>query len=522
MARILLLMPTSSMRIAVVTALRDSGQVPVEPPADWEAPDRLVSVVDRTQPDVVVISAEDGLDQACERCEGLVGGEHTRFIPTLVLVPEMPEEADVIRVLAAGARDLISTRDPLTLLAARIDNMARLNYLRRTFRLHHDALVARNQELDRIFETVTSGLAIADHEGRIVRMNARGREILGSQMESFVLGPRAPSNETPSGEAPLGGGPVVIVASVANTMDHPLNRAAVQGESVHGQRVDLGSKLKGDERVLTVDAEPLWGETGQRIGGLAVFRDETEAIRLHELLRDRSLELAMRTEEMEAFVFTAAHDMKSPLWTIRRYTTMLKEDHGEAIGTDGVHLLDRMHVNAVRLGRLVEDLVNVVKVGKMELFIEPMPLERPIRDALRNLDGAVRECGAVVDVPDDLPTIHADPDRMVDLFENLLGNAIKYRKPDEPCRVRVRANETIEGVHVRIEDDGVGIPADQFERIFALFQRLHTRDQIEGSGLGLAIVQRIVDRHGGRIWVESTVGQGSTFHVVLRDEPPLA
>lgn len=497
MARILLLMDHSLDRVKVVTALRETGQSPIEPGPGWDAPERLVHAVERAAPDVVVIGCQADLDAACARCETLMDGEVTRYIPTLVALPHHPSENEAVRVFAAGARDLVSLADPVNLIAARIDNMARLNYLRRTFRKHHDALRARNEELDRIFETVTTGLAIVDDRGRIVRMNATGREILGVQIGAMG----APEGATPTG--------------VADWQDHPLHRAALLGESVRGHRIEVATHRTGGDRILVVDAEPLWGENGQRIGGLAVFRDETDAIRMQETLRAKAQELSQRTEEMEAFVYTASHDMKSPLWTIRRYAAMVLEDHSGVLTTDGRHFLERIEVNAARLGRLVEDLVRVVKVGKMELFLEPVEVERPIRDALRNLDAAVRQADAKVTIPAGLPVVMADPDRLVDLFENLLGNALKYRRPDVPCEIEVTGRVDAEGAHIEVRDNGLGIPEDQFERIFGLFQRLHTRDQIEGSGLGLAIVQRVVERHGGHIRVESTLGAGSTFHVML-------
>ena len=499
MARILILMDHSVDRVKVVTALREAGQSPIEPAAGWDAPGRLLDAVERSNPDVVVIGCQGDLEAACVRCEALMDGEVTRYIPTLVAMATHPTNEEAVQVIAAGARDLVCLADPVNLIAARIDNMARLNYLRRTFRRHHDALSARNEELDRIFETVTAGLAIVDEHGRIVRMNTSGREILGAQIGAF-----GPPDQAVGGHA---------------WHEHPLHRAATRGESLRNQRVELVMNRPAGRRVLTVDAEPLWGENGQRLGGLAVFRDETDAIQLQETLRAKAQELSQRTEEMEAFVYTASHDMKSPLWTIRRYAAMVLEDQGDALTQEGRHFLERIEVNAARLGRLVEDLVRVVKVGKMELFLEPVEVDRPIREALHNLDAAVRTAEARVEIPSNLPTVLADADRLVDLFENLLGNALKYRRVGVPCEIFVSGEVSAEGAHIQIRDNGMGIPEDQFGRIFGLFQRLHTRDQIEGSGLGLAIVQRVVERHGGRIWVESTLGVGSTFHVILPRAP---
>jgi PAS domain S-box-containing protein len=503
MARILLLMGPTPGRVTVVAALREAGQTPLEPPESWlKSTDTqsLVAIVEKAAPDVVVLGADPDLNRACERCEQLMDDERTRAIPTLVCVARTPSESQTTQILAAGARDVLSLSDPPALVSARIDNMARLNHLRRVFRVHHDALQARNQELDRVFETVASGLAIADSGGNVVRMNSSAFEILGARERHFATRTR------PGGAA---------ASTVADREDHPLHRAAMRGERVRGERFVLLDERTGGDRVLVVDAEPIVSEEGDRLGGVAVFRDETESIRLQETLREKAAELAQRTEEMEAFVYTASHDMKSPLWTIRRYAAMIVEDHGDALPEDVRHILSRVEVNATRLGSLVDDLVRVVKVGKMELMLEPVPADQPVRDALRGLDAAIRQADARIVVQSDMPTLLVDPDRMVDLFVNLIGNAIKYRAPERPCTVEVGGETSPEGAHIWVRDNGIGVPEDQFDRIFGLFQRLHTRDQIEGSGLGLAIVKRIAERHGGRVWVESVLGEGSTFHVQL-------
>lgn len=503
MARILLIMGASPARAALESALRDAGQSPIEPGGPWgaeTASDAFVSLIARANPDVILIGSEPNLEYACARSENLADDPRTRHVPALVCTASSPTGAEATQVLAAGARDVIALTDPPELIAARIDNMARLNHLRRVFRVHHDALQARNQELDRIFETVATGLAIADQVGNVVRMNPSAFDILGARERHFAT------------RRPVGAG---TPSTVADRADHPLHRAAIRGERVRGERFVLLDERTGGDRVLVVDAEPIINEAGDRLGGVAVFRDETESIRLQENLRAKANELAQRTEEMEAFVYTASHDMKSPLWTIKRYAAMIAEEHGDTLPGDVRHILSRVEINASRLGSLVDDLVRVVKVGKMELMLEPVALDFPVREALRGLDAAVRQADARVVLEPALPTVLADPDRLVDLFTNLIGNAIKYRASDRPCTVTIGGTSHGATAHLWVRDNGIGVPEDQFERIFGLFQRLHTRDQIEGSGLGLAIVQRVVDRHGGRVWVESVFGEGSTFHVEL-------
>lgn len=495
MSRVLLLIDPSASRDTVTEALRRAEQTPVDAPDGWKDEALLVEHVAAAEPDVVVLSVEQGLDQALRRLRLLMNARPTCFVPAVVVLPDAPDKELVTRVFDAGARDLLWLGEPLDLLGARIDNMARLNYLRRTFRRQNDALAARTAELDQVFETATTGLAIADETGHVVRLNASGRAILGDHASPSDLYRLTREDGTR-----------------LEARRHPLRRAVARGEASPARRYRLPDD-EGD-RVIVFEAVPLEAPGGRLTGGLAVFRDDTETWAVESALRDNARDLARRTDEMEAFVYTAAHDMKSPLWTIRRYAETIREDD-PGLSEDSRRFLGRVEVNAERLGRLVEDLVQVVKVGKLEMHLDACDLGAVMRAVLRELDGPIQEAGATVVVADELPTVFADFDRLVDVFGNLVENAVKYRRPDVPCLVEVGALPDQRRGHVFVRDNGIGVHDDHHRRIFQLFQRLHTRDQIEGSGLGLAIVTRIVQRHGGRVWVESSPGEGSTFHVHL-------
>ncbi len=146
--------------------------------------------------------------------------------------------------------------------------------------------------------------------------------------------------------------------------------------------------------------------------------------------------------------------------------------------------------------------------------MEPTNANQALTEALANLRSAAQEAGASI-TSDELPTVLADRSQLMALFQNLVGNAVKFRSPDQPCRVHVGVQKKDGMWEFSVRDNGIGIPTDSFDRIFVIFQRLHAREKYAGTGVGLAICKKIVERHGGRIWVESRPGEGATFFFTL-------
>lgn len=512
MARIAILIDDDAARARLADALAQSGQSPMPMGPEWSAPRVQTKRLDADAPDVVVLGIVPAADDAAraERlmaCRALADGARTRYVPVLVVTDSTLDARATGEVLDAGARDVVAVGDPIRLFVTRVDNMAGTSYLRRTYREHHDALVARTAELTSLFDTVTTGMALADACGRLVRLNGAGVLLLGAHA------PRWSGRSDEAVHLGLFGG----IDEEHRARIDPLFRAAVGGEALRRHAVVVsGRDTAADRRVVVFDAQPLTSPDGERIGGLVVFRDETAAADLQSALRRDADALAQRNEEMEAFVYTASHDMKSPLRTIRRFANIVIEDYGDVLDRDACMYLERIDINAVRLFDLVDGLVRVVQVGKMELRLEDCDVVLVVEDARQHLEAAIREAAAVIDVSAALPVMRGDFERLVDVFENLISNAIKYRRPDIPCRIEVRELDDDQAHwHLFVRDNGVGIPEGQRERVFGLFHRLHSRDEIEGSGLGLAIVARIVHRHGGRVWAESAPNHGSEFHVVF-------
>jgi PAS domain S-box-containing protein len=214
--------------------------------------------------------------------------------------------------------------------------------------------------------------------------------------------------------------------------------------------------------------------------------------------------------DLEQFAFTASHDLQEPLRSIKIYSELLSRRHGDLINPEAREFLNFLQDGATRMEHLVRDLLSYTKASAVEHKDETADAEEALRAALANLSGAIAETGATV-TAEPMPTIPAHALHVQQLFQNVIGNAIKYRSADRVPAVHVTAHNQNGFWVFAVTDNGIGIDPQYKENVFGLFKRLHTTDQYSGTGIGLAICRRIVDRYGGRIWVESEPGKGSTF-----------
>lgn len=222
-------------------------------------------------------------------------------------------------------------------------------------------------------------------------------------------------------------------------------------------------------------------------------------------------QLKEKQEELEQFAYVASHDLRSPLCKIAMFSGFLEEECGDTLSGECREYLDIIHRNTQRMERLIESLLEYSKSGRANRELEPVDLNFVVDYARSNLECPIREADACIHV-DRLPTIHGHDQALVQLFQNLIGNAVKYRGEAAPI-VKVWSAEGDEHCDVFVRDNGIGIPHDCRESIFEPFKRLHAATTYEGSGIGLATCQRIVEQHGGEITVESAPGHGSTFQI---------
>jgi PAS domain S-box-containing protein len=255
------------------------------------------------------------------------------------------------------------------------------------------------------------------------------------------------------------------------------------------------------------------GVIGIRINVTEVKQKEAELEEKTRQLEEHGRELKRSNTELEQFAYVASHDLQEPLRMVASYCQLLKRRYAGKLDADADDFIGYAVEGASRMQRLINDLLSYSRVGHRGETFAPVFAADLVRAALGNLEAAIADAGARIEIGD-LPQINADRSQLVQLFQNLIGNAIKFRR-DEPPVVRISAMPDGAFAQFVVEDNGIGIERDYVEKVFLIFQRLHDRDKYSGTGIGLAIVKKVVERHGGKVWIDSTPGQGSRFQFTL-------
>jgi light-regulated signal transduction histidine kinase (bacteriophytochrome) len=234
---------------------------------------------------------------------------------------------------------------------------------------------------------------------------------------------------------------------------------------------------------------------------------------MEEAVRTHAERLARSNEELERFAYVASHDLQEPLRMVASFTQLLSKKYSGQLDETADRYINFAVDGAKRMQQLITDLLTYSRVNNKELAPRPMECDAVVQVALQNLKVAIEEAGAVVKC-DSLPALVADPAQLGQLFQNLIGNALKFHG-QAPPRVHIAAADRGVEWLFSVKDNGIGIAPEQADRVFQIFQRLHTRTEYPGTGIGLAVCRKVVERHGGRIWVESQPGAGSTFFFTL-------
>ncbi|MBB5495978.1 PAS domain S-box protein [Paraburkholderia sp. MM5384-R2] len=349
-----------------------------------------------------------------------------------------------------------------------------------------------------VVEAAPNAMVMVEREGRIVLVNAQTEKLFGYAREELF------------------GRTIETLVPARFRAGHHGYRAAyfddLKPRSMGTGRDLYGLRKDGSEFPVEIGLNPV--RTSEEVFVLAAIVDITERKRAEQELVRRTEELARSNQDLEQFAYVASHDLQEPLRAVagplqllqRRYQGQLDARADEFIA----HAVD----GAIRMQTLIDDLLAYSRVGRSEAARQLTECGKALDRALKSLSVGLQESGAMISRAD-LPTVIANPTQLTLLFQNLVGNALKFRHSDRPAQIDIDAVRQGDDWVISVKDNGIGIDPQYFERIFLIFQRLHSRVEYPGTGIGLALCKRIVGQHGGRIWVESAPGSGTTFFFTL-------
>ena len=283
--------------------------------------------------------------------------------------------------------------------------------------------------------------------------------------------------------------------------------------------------VKEGNRPIQVTTRPFQDEHGEwlvaevNVDITERKRAEAELEKYAEEMERLNRSLEQSNQNLRDFTYAVSHDLQEPLRKVHAFADFLVEDCGDHIPDAGKEHLRRMQNATVRMKGLIHHLLELSRVDTRGSDLAPTDPAEVIADVLETLGERVREYDAEIEVQSELPRVLADATQLGQVFQNLIGNALKFRAPERKPRIRITAEQTGGEVAFSVADNGIGMEGRFLEKIFAVFQRLHTRDEYEGTGVGLALCRRITERHGGRIWAEAEPGKGSTFRFTVRRAP---
>jgi PAS domain S-box-containing protein len=378
-----------------------------------------------------------------------------------------------------------------------------------------------------LLEAAPDAMVIVNQDGRIALINSQAERLFGHAREELL------------------DQPVEILVPLHLRDHHPAHRLtyfAGPKPRPMGAGLELrGRRRDGTEFPVEISLSPVETEDGTLV--IAAIRDISERIRFDEVRREvaertrteieirrlnedlerrvaeRTGELAASNRELEAFTYSVSHDLRAPLRQIDGFSRILSEETAGSLSAKGQHCVQRIREGTQHMGRLVDDLLNLAQVGRQHIQPRLVELQPVVDEVVADLQSELVGCEVEWKIHP-LPAVYFDPGLLKVVFANLLSNAVKYTRGRTPVVIEVD-QMTQDGLPVfLVRDNGVGFDMRFADMLFGVFQRLHHADQFEGTGVGLATVQRIIHKHGGRIWAEAEIDKGATFYFTIGSKVP--
>lgn len=342
------------------------------------------------------------------------------------------------------------------------------------------------------------GIIMLSPQGRIVTWNAGEQAINGYQAHEVI-------------------GKHISIFYSASDIEEGRPEKELAAADLNGRYEENGWRVRKDGTrfwanvVVTALRDP----TGKLLGHAKVTRDMSERQRAEALDAVQKADLITANEELEAFAYSVSHDLRAPIRHLDGFAELLRQNCYHQIDSEGKRYLDKISASALRMGRLIDDLLGFSRLMRADVSRTHVSLQLLQEDVRREMEPDLGE-RTVVWVIGDLPEVYGDRSMLRQVFVNLLSNAVKYTRDRQTARIEIGcAATTDDETTIFVRDNGAGFEMQYVSKLFEVFQRLHS-DEFEGTGVGLASVRRIVERHGGRVWAEGAVDQGATFYFSLR------